>query len=167
MRGRRFVGFLRSPAWLALVFALPIGIAHAGAISINVVDAVTATPLAGVTVTAEDRSGETRNTVTGADGAALFEDLDEGFYRFRAESEGYLPGTEPAVRILTRRTERLRFELQRQEAALDTIVVVGRRAIGADPNGSVADRYLARDELRKAPGSGSEGSSQSAPRSGG
>lgn len=153
---RGMVGFFRSPGWLALMLALPMGVAHAGALSIKVVDAVTATPLAGVTVTAEDRSGERRNTVTGADGTALFEDLNEGFYRFRAESEGYLPATEPAVRILARRTERLRFELQRQEAALDTIVVVGRRAIGADPHGSVADRYLARDELRKAPGSGSD-----------
>jgi hypothetical protein len=37
---------------------VPAGVAYAGAISVDVVDAVTTRPLAGVTVTVESRSGE-------------------------------------------------------------------------------------------------------------
>ena len=83
---------LRHRGWLTLLFAVPAGVAYAGAISVDIVDAVTTRPLAGVTVTAESRSGESRNLTTGADGSAFFEDLPEGFYEFRAEADGYVPG---------------------------------------------------------------------------
>jgi len=134
---------------------MPVGAAYAGAISIDVVDAVTARPLAGVTITAETRNGESRTATTGADGSAYFEDLADGFYAFRTEADGYIPAVERAVRILERRTERLRFELRPQAVPVEEVVVVGR-ARGADPFGSVADRFLTRDELRTTPGSGSD-----------
>ena len=133
-------------SFLTLLLVAPAGIAYAGAISVDVVDAVTTRPLAGVTVTAESRTGESRNVTTGSDGSAYFEDLADGFYEFRAEADGYVPGVEPAVRIIDRRTEQLRFELRPQAAAVEQVVVVGR-ARGADPYGSAADRYLTRDEL--------------------
>src|SRR5690606_27788435 len=139
---------------LPLLVGLP-GIAHAGAMSVDIVDAVTRRPLAGVVVTAESRGGKSRRVTTGSDGAAYFEDLADGFYAFRAELDGYVPGVEPAVRMIERRTGRLRFEL-RPQAAYDEEVVVVSRARGADPDGSVADRFLTRDELRNAPGSGSD-----------
>ncbi|HEX6994091.1 MAG TPA: TonB-dependent receptor [Gammaproteobacteria bacterium] len=137
-----------------LLVGLP-GVAHAGAMSVDIVDAVTSRPLAGVVVTAESRSGESRRVTTGSDGSAYLEDLADGFYAFRAELDGYVPGVEPTVRIIERRTGRLRFELRRQAAHDEEVVVVGR-ARGADPDGSVADRFLTRDELRNAPGSGSD-----------
>jgi hypothetical protein len=141
--------------WLALLLiGLPC-VAHAGAMLVDIVDAVTSKPLAGVTVTAESRGGELRHVSTGSDGSAYFEDLADGFYAFRTASDGYLPGAEPAVRIVEGRTERLRFELWPLVASLDEIVVVGR-ARSADPAGSAADRFLTRDELRNAPGSGSD-----------
>lgn len=151
----RVIDFLRHRSCLALLFAMPAGVAYAGAISVEVIDAKTARPLPGVTITAESRSGESRQVATGPDGSARLEGLAEGFYRFRAEAEAYVPALEPSVRIIERRTERLRFALQPQTALLDNIVVVGR-AIRPDPGGSVASRYLTRDELRTAPGSGSD-----------
>ena len=45
------------------------------------------------------------------------------------------------------------MSLRPQAPSVDEVVVVGR-ARGADPDGSVADRFLTRDELRNAPGSG-------------
>ncbi len=146
---------LRHRSWLTLLLTLLPGAAYAGAISVDVVDAVTTRPLAGVTVTAEPRSGESRAATTGADGTAYFEDLADGFYELRADVGGYVPGVEPAVRIIERRTERLRFELRPQAPSVDEVVVVGR-ARGADPDGSTADRFLTRDELRTTPGSGSD-----------
>ncbi|MFS8609111.1 MAG: carboxypeptidase-like regulatory domain-containing protein, partial [Gammaproteobacteria bacterium] len=122
---------------------------------VDIVDAVTDRPLAGVVVTAESRGGESRRATTGPDGSAYFEDLADGLYAFRAELNGYVTGVEPTVRIIERRTGRLRFELRRQAATYEEVVVVGR-ARGADPDGSVAERFLTRDELTNAPGSGSD-----------
>ena len=137
-----------------LLVGLPC-VAHAGAILVDIVDAATSRPLAGVTVTAESRGGELRQVTTGSDGSAYFEGLVDGFYAFGAAADGYVPGAEPAVRIIERRTERLRFELRPLVASVDEIVVVGR-ARRADPAGSAADRFLTREELRNAPGSGSD-----------
>jgi len=147
---------LRHRSWITLLLVVPAGFAYEGDISVDIVDAVTTRPLAGVTVVAESRSGESRNVTTGADGSADFEDLADGFYEFRAEAGGYVPGVEPAVRIIERRTGRLRFELQPQVAYDEEVVVVGTRARGADPYGSAADRFLTREELRTTPGSGSD-----------
>jgi hypothetical protein len=101
---RGIVRFLQHRSWLTLLFVVPAGVAYAGAISVDIVDAVTTRPLAGVTVTAESRTGGSTNVTTGADGGAYFEDLADGFYEFRAEAGGYVPGVEPAVRIIERRT---------------------------------------------------------------
>lgn len=139
---------------LLLLVGLP-AVAHAGAMSVDIVDAMTRRPLAGVVVTAESRGGDTRRVTTDSEGYAYFEDLADSFYAFRAELDGYVPGVEPTVRIVERRTGRLRFELRRQSAYNEEVVVVGR-ARGADPDGSVADRFLTREELTNAPGSGSD-----------
>src|SRR5690606_24225010 len=91
---RRMIRSLHHRSWLTLLFVVPAGVAYAGAISIDVVDAVTTRPLAGVTVTVESRSGASRNVATGSDGSAHFENLADGFYAFRAEAGGYVPAVE-------------------------------------------------------------------------
>jgi hypothetical protein len=124
--------------------------------SVNVIDSVTNRPLGGVTVTADARDGAARSVTTGPDGSASFEDLADGFYTFRAAADGYVPGVEPIVRVIERRTGQLRFELlPRTGSALEEVLVVAR-ARGVDPRGAAADRYLTRDELRNAAGSGSD-----------
>jgi hypothetical protein len=152
---RRVCHFLLCCGLLQLLLVGMPSFAHAGAMSVDIVDAVTSRPLAGVMVTAESRGGESRRVTTGSDGSAYFEDLADGFYAFRAAADGYVPGVEPAVRIIERRTERLRFELRPLVTSVDEVVVVGR-ARRADPAGSAADRFLTREELRNAPGSGSD-----------
>ncbi|MEC9363602.1 MAG: TonB-dependent receptor [Pseudomonadota bacterium] len=140
-------------ALLLLVAATP-ALADVGAISVEVVDAVTRRPVDGVTITAESRDGQTRSATT-QEGRALLDELDDGFFELRAESDGYVTAVEPAVRVLEQRTGRLRFELQPVPYALEEIVVVAR-AREADPFGAVSNTFLSRDDLRNAPGSGSD-----------
>ena len=139
-------------ALLLLLAALPAA-AAAGGIAVEVIDAVTRRPLDGVTITAESRDGKERSATTD-NGRALLDSLEGGFYRLRAESAGYVTAVEPAVHVLEQRTGRLRFELRPVPDSIDEIVVV--RAREADPFGAVSNTFLSRDELRNAPGSGSD-----------
>ncbi len=151
-RARQAVIRLQS-VLLLFVVASP-ALASNGAISVEVVDAVTRRPIDTVAVTAESRDGKVWSTSTES-GVALLDNLPDGFFAVRAESAGYVTALEPAIRILERRTGRLRFELQPLPETIDEIVVV-ERARKADPFGSASDRFLARDELRNAAGSGSD-----------
>ena len=139
---------------LLLLLAATPAVADVGAISVEVVDAVTRRPIDGVTITAESRDGDVRSATTN-EGSALLDSLEDGFFKLRAASAGYVTAVEPAVRVLERRTGRLRFELQPVSDSIEEIVVVAR-AREADPFGAVSDRFLSRDELRNAPGSGSD-----------
>ncbi len=153
---RRKARAFRIPSDLLLVLILGLpAVSQSADMSVVVVDAVTARPLAGVAVTAESRGGESKQTTTDSDGSASFVGLPDGFYAFRAAVQGYVSAVEPAVRIIERRMGQLRFELQPRVAALEEVLVVAR-AQKADPDGSAADRYLSRDELRNAAGSGSD-----------
>ncbi len=140
---------------LLLLLAATPAVADVGGVSVEVVDAVTRRPVDGVTITAESRDGEVRSATTDS-GWALLDNLEDGFFRLRAESAGYVTAVEPAVRVLERRTGRLRFELQPVSDSIDEIVVVARRAREADPFGAVSNTFLGRDELRNAAGSGSD-----------
>ncbi|MEQ9561370.1 MAG: TonB-dependent receptor plug domain-containing protein, partial [Woeseiaceae bacterium] len=139
---------------LFLLLAATPAAADVGAISVEVVDAVTRRPVDGVTITAESRDGELRSATTDK-GLALLDRLEDGFFELRAESAGYVTAVEPAFRVLEQRTGSLRFELQPVSESIDEIVVVAR-AREADPFGAVSNRILSRDELRNAPGSGSD-----------
>jgi hypothetical protein len=140
-------------AVLLLLMATP-AVAQVGAISVEVIDAVTRRPVDGVTVTAESRDGDVSSATTDK-GLALLDGLEDGFFALRAEAAGYVTAVEPAVRVLEGRTGSLRFELQQVPASIDSIVVVGR-AREADPFGAVSNRFVGRYDLRNAPGSGSD-----------
>lgn len=128
-------------------------IADEGAIRVEVVDAVTGRPVHEVTITAESRTGDT-HSATVKHGQALLDNLEDGYFRLRAESSCYFTAVEPAVRVLDQRTGLVRFELQPVSDSIEEIVVLGARE--ADPFGAVSNRFLSRDDLRNAPGSGSD-----------
>jgi hypothetical protein len=140
---------------LLLLLTATTAAADVGAVSVEVVDAVTRRPVDGVKITAESRDGEVRSATTD-NGRAVLDRLEDGFFELRAESAGYVTAVEPAVRVLEERTGSLRFELQPVSPSIDEIVVVARRAREADPFGAVSDTFLGRDELRNAAGSGSD-----------
>lgn len=141
----------------ALLYALAAtpAAADVGAVSIEVVDAVTRRPIDAVTITARARDRAVRSATT-EKGRALLDNLEDGFFELRAESAGYVTAVEPAVRVLEGRTGNLRFELQPVSASVNEVVVLARRAREADPFGGVSDTFLGRDELRNAAGSGSD-----------
>lgn len=141
-------------ALLLLLTATP-AVADVGAISVEVIDAVTRRPVDGVAITAESRDGEVRSATTDR-GRVLLDSLEDGFFEVRAESAGYVTAVEPAVRVLEQRTGRLRFELQPVVPDWVEEIVVIARAREADPFGGVSDTFLSRDELRNAAGSGSD-----------
>lgn len=144
---------------LLLLPAATPAVADTGAMSVEVVDAVTGRPVDPVTVSAESREGTTVSGTT-QNGIVVIEDLPVGFFTVRAESAGYVTAVEPEVRVLERRTGQLRFELLSVSDALvsddiEEVVVIGR-AREADPFGTVSSSFRNREELRNAPGSGSD-----------
>ena len=146
--------FFRMQKVVLLLLAATPAVAETGAISVEVVDAVTRRPIDQVTISAEARDGQVQSKTT-ANGAAIIDELPVGFFTFRAEATGYVAAVEPSVRVLERRTGRVRFELQPLSEQVDEIVVVAR-ARKADPFGAASNSFLNRDELRNAPGSGSD-----------
>ncbi|WP_191621135.1 TonB-dependent receptor [Marinihelvus fidelis] len=142
-----------------LLFATTPAVADTGSMSVEAIDAITRRPIDRVMVSAESRDGTLYSGAT-ENGAVIIEDLPDGFFTFRAESAGYVTAVEPAVRVLERRTGRVRFELQPVletplSDTLEEVVVIGR-AREADPFGTVSSSFMNREELRNAPGSGSD-----------
>ena len=145
--------FHRKNVSLLLIVAFP-AVADTGALSVEIVDAVTRRPVDQVSVSVEPRNGDIRS-VTTENGTAIINNLPVGFFTVRAAASGYVTAIEPAVRVLERRTGEVRFELAAVTDAVDEIVVV-ERARKADLFGAVSNTFLTRDELRNAPGSGSD-----------
>ena len=138
---------------LLLLAAAPV-VADTGAMSVEVFDAETRRPVENVIVSIESRDGDIQSR-TAENGAAIIDNLPAGFFTVRVEAAGYVAAVEPAVRVLDRRTGEVRFELQPVSDTVDEIVVIAR-ARKADSFGAVSNSFLSRDELRNAPGSGSD-----------
>ena len=151
---RLYRAIFERPKVLLLLIATAPAVADAGGISVQAVDALARRPVDGVRITAESRDG-TSHSATTENGSALLDNLKGGFYEVRAESPGYVTAIEPAVRVLDQRTGYLRFELQPALVPTDEIVVIAR-ARENDRFGAVSGTFLSRDELRNAPGSGSD-----------
>jgi hypothetical protein len=134
--------------WLAFA-------AGEGALAISAADAASQRSLGEVEVTVESRDGQSRTAVTASDGSARIEGLEGGFYMLRAERTGYIPVVEHRVRIIERRSVSISLELIPLTDSIEEVVVTAR-ARQVEPFGSVAETYLNRDELRNAPGSGSD-----------
>lgn len=129
--------------------------AHAleGGLAIEVTDAETRRPLAGVEITVESRDGETRTVTSDVDGNARFEAIADGFYTLTAKAEGRRPVSEPSVRVIAEQVRTLEIELQ--SGILDEVVVTARARRG-NPLDGVTASFYGRDELRNAVGSGSD-----------
>ncbi|MEL6199626.1 MAG: carboxypeptidase-like regulatory domain-containing protein, partial [Pseudomonadota bacterium] len=116
---------LRALALSLLALSLPAW-AIEGGLAIDVIDAETRRPLAGVTLRVESRDGVNSSLVTDETGSARFEALENGFYELRATAEGRQPVVEPEVRVIEDQIRPLRIELVATNAAIDELVVTGR-----------------------------------------
>ena len=126
-----------------------------GGMRIAVVSMETQRPLEGVTVTVTDRDGNVVTGRTEADGTVELSDLDIGLYAVTADGPGLVGAREPSVRVVGRKVTPLNLEMLARTEALEEVVVLARAQI-ADPHGAVSSSLLNREELRSAPGTGSD-----------
>ncbi|NJN40171.1 MAG: TonB-dependent receptor [Gammaproteobacteria bacterium] len=126
-----------------------------GGMRIAVVSKETQRPLEGVTVTVTDRDGNVISGRTEANGTVELGDLDIGLYAVTADGPGLVTASEPSVRVVGRKVTPLNLEMLARTEALQEVVVVARAQI-ADPHGAVSNSVLNREELRSAPGTGSD-----------
>ncbi len=128
-----------------------------GGLQVRVAQDETGRPVPAASVTVVARDGRTRQTTTDADGIASLANLEPGLYALSVSAAGRRTAEEPRVRVVADRTLALDVVLQPSETALALAdVSVTARAIEADPFGPVSSAYRSREELRTAPGTGSD-----------
>ncbi|KPF47584.1 hypothetical protein IP87_00605 [beta proteobacterium AAP121] len=151
---KRIVRFFAG--WL-LVCAASVAWAQSadGGMRISVASKETQRPLAGVSVTVTDRVGQVIARRTEANGIVDLTGLNAGLYAVTAEGPGLFAISEPSVRVVARKVTPLNLEMLARTEAAQQVVVVGR-AQTADRYGSVSNALLNREELRSAPGTGSD-----------
>ena len=128
---------------------------EAGGMRISVASKETQRPLEGVSVTVTGRVGNAMARRTDATGTVDLTGLDAGLYAVTADGPGLIAVSEPSVRVVARKVTPLSLEMLARADAVQQVVVVGR-AQTADPYGAVSNSLLNREELRSAPGTGSD-----------
>ncbi len=126
-----------------------------GGMRIEVVNMETQRPVEGVTVTVTDRDGDVITRRTESNGTVELSDLEVGLYAVTAEGPGLIAVREPSVRVVGRKVTPLKLAMLARPEALEEVVVLARAQM-ADPHGAVSSSLLNREELRSAPGTGSD-----------
>jgi hypothetical protein len=114
--------------------------------------------MADTSVTLVSRDGARYEARTDAAGLALLDQLPEGLYTALVSAPGRLAAEEPSVRIVANRIlplDVVLLPLPEDILELEEVRVTGR-AIPTDPFGTVSESFRNREELRVAPGSGSD-----------
>jgi hypothetical protein len=144
-------------AVLLALFASPAAMAQGadGGLRISVISVETQRPLEGVTVTVTDRDGNVTTRRTEATGIVELADLGTGLYAVTADGPGLVAVNEPSVRVVARKVTPLNLEMLARTQALERVVVTGR-AQTADTHGAVSNSFVNREDLRSAPGTGSD-----------
>jgi hypothetical protein len=129
-----------------------------GSLEARVLQSETQRPMADISVTLVTRDGARYEARTDAQGRALLDHLPEGLYTVLVSAPGRLAVEEPSVRIVANRI--LPFDVALQPLPEDILeledVRVTGRAIPTDPFGTVSESFRNREELRVAPGTGSD-----------
>jgi hypothetical protein len=126
-----------------------------GGMRISVASKETQRPLEGVTVTVTDRFGNVIARRTEVSGTVDLTGLDAGLYAVTADGPGLVAVSEPSVRVVDRKVTPLNLEMLARTEVLEKVEIVGR-AQSADPYGAASNSLLNREELRSAPGTGSD-----------
>lgn len=122
-----------------------------GALTVIVKNQVTDRPLAEVQITLTERqTNAARTAETDAQGRIVLEQLDPGLYEVNVTKDGFASSYEPSVRVETRKTLQIEFELREQ--AIEEVVVLRAR----QGNASASSTYLDREALRSAVGGGAD-----------
>lgn len=125
-----------------------------GGITILVKDQITERPLAAAQVTITERETDAvRSVQTDAQGRVVVDQLDPGLYSVSVVNDEYSTSFEPSIRVITRKNSQIEFELLREQAIVEEVVV---RARQADRFASASSTYLNREALRSAVGGGAD-----------
>ena len=125
-----------------------------GGITILVKDQITERPLAAAQVTITERETDAvRSVQTDAQGRVVIDQLDPGLYSVSVVNDEYTASFEPSIRVITRKNSQIEFELLREQAIVEEVVV---RARQADRFASASSTYLNREALRSAVGGGAD-----------
>ncbi len=154
---RRNPGQASSIALSVLLIGSPL-FAHAaeapGGITILVRDQLTDRPLPNARITITERqTGSTQSVETDAQGRIAVGQLDPGLYSVSVARDGFRPSYEPSVRVVTRKTVQVEFEVASEPTTLENVVA---RARQADTFASASSTYLDRETLRSAVGGGAD-----------
>ena len=126
-----------------------------GGLRIAIASKETQRPLEGVNVTVTGRLGGVMTRRTEANGTVELGGLVAGLYSVTADGPGLIAVSEPSVRVVDRKVTPLNLEMLSLTEAAQRVVVEGR-ALVADPYGAASNALLNREELRTAPGTGSD-----------
>ena len=121
----------------------------------QIVDALTARPLTGVTIDLIDNDRTRRQTISDSDGRFEIGDVPEGVYTLRAFTEGYGTASDQNVRAVAGKVTLTDFALTARAAGFEELTVIGA-AIEADPFAAVTATRISREEIRSAVGSGGD-----------
>lgn len=145
----------------SLVLLVACGAAIGGEATVRgrVVDALTARPIAGVTVTLSARGEALREITTNQTGEFAIGGVEAGRFFLTVDAPGYRRAVQDDVRTLERDIYVANFALAPIEAVASTAdervldeVVVTARAIAVDPFAGVSTARLDREEIRRSAG---------------
>lgn len=126
-----------------------------GGLDVDIRDARSGRPVAAATVVVTARDGRSEQATSGADGRTRLRELPAGLYELTVSASRYASATEPSLRVIARKTQRIEVKLIPRTAEVEEVLVSGR-AVTADLFGSASATYLNREELRSAVGAGSD-----------
>ncbi|MBU1618936.1 MAG: TonB-dependent receptor [Gammaproteobacteria bacterium] len=139
----------------ALLMGLPLFIHAAeapGALTFIVKDQNTNRPLSKVQITIKQRETSATQTLeTDEQGRILVEQLEPGLYSVDLAKSGFASLNAPSVRVVTRKTIKIEFELK--EHSIEVVEVRGRQS---DAFASGSSTYLDREALASAVGGGAD-----------
>lgn len=145
--------------WCLTLWALLMGLplfTHAaeapGALTFIVKDQNTDRPLSKVQITIKQRETSSTQTLeTDEQGRILVESLEPGLYSVDVAKSGFASLNAPSVRVVTRKTIKIEFELKEH-----SIEVVEVRGPQSDAFASGSSTYLDREALASAVGGGAD-----------
>jgi 5-hydroxyisourate hydrolase-like protein (transthyretin family) len=139
----------------ALLMGLPLFTQAAeapGALTFIVKDQNTDRPLSKVQITIKQRETSSTQTLeTDEQGRILVEQLEPGLYSVDVAKSGFASLNAPSVRVVTRKTIKIEFELK--EHSIEVVEVRGRQS---DAFASGSSTYLDREALASAVGGGAD-----------
>ena len=129
--------------------------AQVGKIKVSVQDAETQRAIDNAAIEIQSREGKQYTNSTNEQGVVSTGDLATGLYEVRVSRAGYQTSLMPSVRVVNKKNTVLKIQLTPIKGNLEEVLVMGDIA-GADSLSSAGTRFIDREALRSAAGSGSD-----------